>query len=682
MACDNETDTLELRIKVNGQNLSTISDKYNISTLRVPSDPTWPKIPQRRSNNNTDDIIEPPCVVTLTGSPRKSHSIVQTVVCQHLKSKVSQKNDATTHIPRRLPGSFDPRFRKQILRQKTEKPDELSNRKNDKQIPELDVLHIPQEVEKKLKDESQKIDKRVDNYISPFYDVNNLSSSGVGSSTNTVDEQSILEAKHLSNNPLQHTLPINTFNTEPVSSPIQPSLQCYNLQIPVVAYRDVSLPISSTNMPIQVENIKLTSACNENNGVEQYHHRGISEHYHGEVCKKEKIDSNVSSCQNCTKDCSSIADNEKKVSNEKEITKTWMPSCVNQAPKENTHFTYCVKERRDKVENNNVQIFPFSSDNKCCKDDKKEKKKDERKRNAERLINIKHKTIAPINLPRKVKSFFRKKSRLATTDSDCTLILPGYRYLKGNRYKKTKNPDRSKLSLLSLPQRNGINSINSIVAKYNTSKRGRINCNLLTNLRMKKSLHKSSSIPPETRELLNKSYWEYYWKLKRKVVSKLVNSNNSVGKKDNLPESQTLRQCSVLSCMINQALEQDSNSVIAKGRSFSDPVVNVTSHARECIHQVSDFSSELAKKIKQKRIKRESKRLLGLRAVALLCVALYVTIIFLPMMYDNFFVEEYDENANYVELIFLYIASSFEETLDGIINILCKILLPIKFDRK
>ncbi|KAL6259307.1 hypothetical protein P5V15_009224 [Pogonomyrmex californicus] len=81
MARDNETNTLELHVKINRQNLSAISEKCNISTLRIPSDPSWPKIPLRRSNNNTDDIIEPPCVVTLTGTPRKGCSTMQTVTC-------------------------------------------------------------------------------------------------------------------------------------------------------------------------------------------------------------------------------------------------------------------------------------------------------------------------------------------------------------------------------------------------------------------------------------------------------------------------------------------------------------------------------------------------------------------------------------------------------------------------
>lgn len=45
---------------------------------------------------------------------------------------------------------------------------------------------------------------------------------------------------------------------------------------------------------------------------------------------------------------------------------------------------------------------------------------------------------APINLSRKAKSFLRKKSRLAITDSDCTLILPGSRHVKGKQYDRSR----------------------------------------------------------------------------------------------------------------------------------------------------------------------------------------------------------------------------------------------------
>lgn len=90
---------------VNSENLLPNAQKYNVGTLRydvnksnkllsivrvtqcffsseifsarLPADPSWPKIPRRKLVDDLDDIIEPPCVVTLTGTPRKSRSTVR-----------------------------------------------------------------------------------------------------------------------------------------------------------------------------------------------------------------------------------------------------------------------------------------------------------------------------------------------------------------------------------------------------------------------------------------------------------------------------------------------------------------------------------------------------------------------------------------------------------------------------
>jgi len=60
-----------------------------------------------------------------------------------------------------------------------------------------------------------------------------------------------------------HALPINALNTEAVSSSVQ-SLQCYSVQIPIVAYRDVPLQISSTHMQIEKD---VPSVCQNGNNV-------------------------------------------------------------------------------------------------------------------------------------------------------------------------------------------------------------------------------------------------------------------------------------------------------------------------------------------------------------------------------------------------------------------------------
>lgn len=63
-------------------------------------------------------------------------------------------------------------------------------------------------------------------------------------------------------------------------------------------------------------------------------------------------------------------------------------------------------------------------------------------------------------------------------------------------------------------------------------------------------------------------------------------------------------------------------------------------------------------------------------------ITIYVAIIFLPMIYDYFFDEEYENvDTNYIELTLQYVTSSFGEAFDGIIDILNTLLLrPVRFD--
>lgn len=534
-----------------------------------------------------------------------------------------------------------------------------------------------------------------------------------------------------------HALPINTLNTEATSS-----AQCYSVQIPVVAYHNVPLHISS--MPTQMKkDVKIQSVCQNDSvkdeeiigniyvksvnsmysfresrnekypldgdelfgnlycslrrynirigillflGIQQCNakssddiytleNKSISKHCDSKHCEhtsgwihdKEIVDSNVSMNQNITNEttfrkdhygnfdalddagdanngesysnlnaavrlknlvgqnCASdsyITDgcNEKRMSNEEKIAKPWMHSYVNTRKR---RLTYRVKDDRDadksstnvindKILGKNMQNLVFNEV--CDKGYNKSNKEKEskKKKYGELRINGKRKTV-PTNLSRKAKSFFRKKSRLAIADSDCTLILPGHRGIKGKRYEKT----RSKVSQ-SLRGKKGISSTNSLLVKYNASKQGRSISRSLTNLHAGNSFEKPSCIPLETRELLNKSYWEYYWKLRRKIAS--VKSDNAEERdersnEDHLPESQTLRQCSVLSCMINTALR---DSATADGKPSSDPnlVTNVASNAHKSVYEASGLSSVFVKKmIKRKRMKRTNKRLLGLRAI-------------------------------------------------------------------
>ncbi|XP_032683152.1 uncharacterized protein LOC116849772 isoform X1 [Odontomachus brunneus] len=316
-------------------------------------------------------------------------------------------------------------------------------------------------------------------------------------------------------------------------------------------------------------------------------------------------------------------------------------------------------------------------------------------RHREVCYNSRRKTANPINLSRKAKSFFRRRSRLATTDSDCTLMLPGPRRIKSKQYRYERTRDRLKISQLSR-RRNWMNCMNPIRKKSYTSKRSRVNrSRLLTNLRADNPFEQPLFIPLETQELLNKSYWEYYRKL-RKIALTVPDTVREEDKRSsesrsrvNLPVSRTLQQCSVLSCMINNTLDTSEkvfqNPATAVERSLSDPTAN-GSKTRENVCEAFGLSSTRVKRIKRKRTNHASKRLFGLKAIVFLVVMVYVAIIFLPMMYDYLMLdEEHDdyEDVNYVALTLEYIASSFEEAFDEIVDVVNTIFLrSVRFNRE
>lgn len=300
--------------------------------------------------------------------------------------------------------------------------------------------------------------------------------------------------------------------------------------------------------------------------------------------------------------------------------KTWMHSCVNTRKR---RLTCRVKDDRDnavKPSTNviNDKILEKSMQrlvlNQVCDkvfNKSNEEKASKKEKCGELRINGKRKA-APTNLSRKAKSYFRKKSRLAIADSDCTLILPGHRGIKG-KPRKPRKPRYDKKVSQSLRGKYRISSRNSMLVKYNASRQGRSTSRSLTNLHAGNSFEKPSSIPLETRELLNKSYWEYYWKLRRKIASSVERDNaedrvDERSNQDHLPESQTLRQCSVLSCMINTALG-DSAPAEFDGRPSSDPNL---------------ASSVFVKKMmmKRKKMKRTNKRSLGLRAIGTMAIGI------------------------------------------------------------
>lgn len=70
-----------------------------------------------------------------------------------------------------------------------------------------------------------------------------------------------------------------------------------------------------------------------------------------------------------------------------------------------------------------------------------------------------------------------------------------------------------------------------------------------------------------------------------------------------------------------------------------------------------------------------------------LVVTVYVAIVFFPMMYDYLMFDEehddYDEDVNYIVLALEYIASSFEEAFDEIVQLVNTVFLhPVSFNRE
>lgn len=246
--------------------------------------------------------------------------------------------------------------------------------------------------------------------------------------------------------------------------------------------------------------------------------------------------------QHCSQHSVTLSTFERKMSSEETGTAEMPESCL-RCPCIKTHVS------NDKMLRENVQQITGEEHQ------KNETEKRVKLWHTEMCHRSRRKTTNPINLSRKAKSFLRKRSRLATTDSDCTLILPGPRRVKGRQYRYERARDRLKLCQLSR-RRNWINGMNSIRMKSNASRRNRLKrSRVLANLRADNPFDQPSPpIPLETQELLNKSYWEYYRKLRCEETHEEDKRSNELRSRTNLPESRTLQQCSVLSCMINNTL--------------------------------------------------------------------------------------------------------------------------------
>ncbi|XP_051153356.1 uncharacterized protein LOC127276757 isoform X2 [Leptopilina boulardi] len=214
---------------------------------------------------------------------------------------------------------------------------------------------------------------------------------------------------------------------------------------------------------------------------------------------------------------------------------------------------------------------------------------------------------------------------------------------------------------------------------------------------------KPKRIPYKTQKLLNKSYWEYYRKLNKNKLNEnsqkqcdtddINNKNrgNMTIYEEQLelspPEIRTLKRCSVLSTMINKKLDSDSQPILCTKRlpinsvklsenneqaeEFFDNQVESVVPIRTNDDSSVSSSSENKRKNSQVDIK-----LIKLKTIAFFGILMYLIIIFLPMLYDHIFHEDYDEYADltYIELAVDYVVSSYREAFNGILEFVNRIL--------
>lgn len=230
-------------------------------------------------------------------------------------------------------------------------------------------------------------------------------------------------------------------------------------------------------------------------------------------------------------------------------------------------------------------------------------------RNSEPHITFKQKK-ATAKFSRKARSYFQKNSHPAFADSDYTLVWPNCQsnrhkcsqmnIHKFNNYRTRKIGRRSNAKLLS-HDRNATaridNGLNFVEQKYlqddqdmdscqemikvlskSCLQMERCKCDMSPGTNTDDTIERPKGISTKTQELLNKSYWEYYNKLRHKIQNTgsmerqylyqlaMDTPEAKKGKTDELydielqaqsklnPELQTLQQCSALSSMINKAL--------------------------------------------------------------------------------------------------------------------------------
>ncbi|XP_031825510.1 uncharacterized protein LOC116423906 [Nomia melanderi] len=340
-------------------------------------------------------------------------------------------------------------------------------------------------------------------------------------------------------------------------------------------------------------------------------------------------------------------------------------------------------------------------------------------RNSEPHITFKQKKASG-KFSRKARSYFQKNSHCAFVDSDYTSTGPKYqsnkqRYSQTNiqkfsnhRTKKIGYHSNAKLPVqenrTNGQKENNLNSIDQNDQKSEACPQSiKCKCDISPRSNSNDMTESPNRIPPKTQELLNKSYWEYYNKLKHKIkdtgnieqqyLYQLTVDSPGIRKEKpdemhgkefqnqlNLnPEFQTLQQCSALSSMINKALDtKHQSNCMQITESSTNRLIDEqnASKSNNVIPNWTNSSEPLLHEMKHKTGNENDKQYLELKSIIFFGGMMYILVIFLPMLYDYFNHEVYDdyENMSYLECIMDYVLSSFKEAFGGIFNSVKQIL--------
>ncbi|KAK2583021.1 hypothetical protein KPH14_009064 [Odynerus spinipes] len=570
------------------------------------------------------------------------------------------------------------------------------------------------------------------------------------------------------------SLPVNKIQIKPISIP-QCTTQCYNVQVPIITYQNVPLQIS-TCAPGEIS----ISSCIANNTSP------TSDLCSTTQCEVMYKSSNILTPLLEQQD---YLQQKKEVLNTKNIdvadirNKQEVPVLnkerednisVEAIDKQDNYKTFphnenvldCTKNyvnvtlHQNLSETNDSESFTSIKVPECNRSTFNQQQKMKSEQNLSQTENLRvNKLSQPYitsrrrriraNVSKKAKSYFQKRSRTGIVNSDCTLIWPGYQQVsskRGLRFQKVKQYMKEKnchYSMLKKPVNERNSNINTNCtamvsevenpimspclplndAFYQQKEENEYKC--LEKANEDDSITNPIRIPLKTQELLNKSYLEYYNKLRQKVgntenvqhLHQVALGTPKIKRKKSKqfcdtiynvqtefnPEVQTIEQCSALSSMINKnlnsTLQHSSDTTQTKQlyvnrniRSSSDPtggtqskiIKKIASKIPADIYENSISSSTFISKVKHKKEKCMEKRFLKLKTIVFFGSMMYALVVFLPMIYDYFFYEDYDdyENLTYIELVTDYVISSFKEAFTGFFNTFYRIFFQPRTCKK